>query len=230
MNLLREYIRGIMEAEEAELQATPEVQPESIIYCDMDGVLVDFQTSTIDLVSALVSGKHVPGIYPDKSYLRLLGKIKAELGDDFVVSSGADLDLKPVRNFMFLVIGTDPARFYASLPPLDDAISQLWPFINGTGHGVKLLTAGVRGLPGTGTSEEGKTRWAMENLKPNPSAVIEAPATQKVEFAITAGIPHILIDDKASTVRAWDEAGGIAILHTPGGSSATIARLQELGL
>jgi hypothetical protein len=230
MNLLREYIRGIMEAEETELQATPEVHPESIIYCDMDGVLVDFQTSTIDLVNTLISGEPVPGIYPDKNYLRLLGKIEDELGADFVVSSGTDLSLKPVRNFMFHVIGMDPGGFYASLPPLEDGVNQLWPFINGTGNTVKLLTAGVKGRGGGRTSKEGKTMWAMENLSPSPSEVIETPATQKSESAEAGGIPHILIDDKASTIQSWNDKGGIGILHVPGGSSATIARLQELGL
>ena len=230
MKLLREYIRGIMEAEEAELQATPEVQPESIIYCDMDGVLVDFQTSTIDLVNTLVSGETVPGIYPDKKYSRFLRKIEEELGPTFEVSSGTDLSLKPVRNFMFYVIGMDPGGFYSSLPPLEDGVNQLWPFINGTGNTVKLLTAGV-GRRGAGsTSKEGKTMWAMENLSPSPSEVIETPATQKSESAEVGGIPHILIDDKASTIKSWNAKGGIGILHTPGGSSATIARLQELGL
>jgi hypothetical protein len=230
MNLLREYVRGIMEAEEAELQVTPEVQDGTIIYCDMDGVLVDFQTSTIDLVNTLVSGEPVPGIYPDKKFSRLLQKIEEELGPTFEVSSDTDLSLKPVRNFMFYVIGMDPGGFYSSLPALEDGVNQLWPFINGTGNTVKLLTAGVKGRGDTSTSKEGKTMWAMENLSPSPSEVIETPATQKSESAEAGGIPHILIDDKAATIKSWNAMGGIGILHTPGGSSATIAKLQELGL
>jgi hypothetical protein len=230
MKLLREYIRGIMEAEVTEHQATPEVQDGTIIYCDMDGVLVDFQTSTIDLVNTLVSGEPVPGIYPDKKYSHLLGKIGEELGPTFEVSSDTDLSLKPVRNFMFHVIGMDPGGFYASLPPLEDGVNQLWPFINGTGHTVQLLTAGVKNRTGTRTSKEGKTMWAMENLKPSPSAVIETPAVQKAESAEAGGIPHILIDDKSSTIQSWNDKGGIGILHVPGGSSATIARLQDMGL
>ena len=162
--------------------------------------------------------------------MRLLGKIEDDLGPDFVVSSGVDLSLKPVRNFMFYVVGIDPGGFYASLLPLEDGVNQLWPFINGTGHAVKLLTAGVKGRPGTRTSKEGKTMWAMENLNPKPTAVIETAAAQKAASAEKGGIPHILIDDKASTIQAWNTAGGIGILHLPGGSSATITRLEELGL
>jgi len=206
------------------------IGPESEIYCDMDGVLVDFEASTIDLVHTLISGEHVPGIYPDKRYTYLLEKIKEELGPTFEVSSGADLNLKPVRTFMFYVIKMDPGGFYASLPPLEDGVNQLWPFINGTGNTIKLLTAGVKGHGGASTSKEGKTMWAMENLNPSPSEVIETRAIQKSEYAEAGGIPHVLIDDKASTIQSWNDKGGIGILHTPGGSSKTIARLQEFGL
>ena len=72
--------------------------------------------------------------------------------------------------------------------------------------------------------------WAMENLNPSPSEVIETRAIQKSEYAEAGGIPHVLIDDKASTIQSWNDKGGIGILHTPGGSSKTIARLQEFGL
>ena len=203
----------------------------AVIYCDMDGVLVDFQASAIDLVNMLLSGEPVPGIYPDKNYLRLLGKIKDELGPDFVVSSGADLNLKPIRNFMFWVIGIDPGGFYASLLPLEDGVNQLWPFINKTGHAVKLLTAGVKGRSwDTSTSKEGKTTWAMETLSPPPQEVILIPARQKSEFAITGDTANVLIDDKMSTINSWNDAGGVGILHIPGNSGRTIQKLQQLGV
>ena len=41
---------------------------------------------------------------------------------------------------------------------------------------------------------------------------------------------NIIIDDKASTVKAWNDAGGIGILHTPGGSASTIRQLRDLGI
>ena len=72
--------------------------------------------------------------------------------------------------------------------------------------------------------------WAMENLDPTPVEVILSPASQKAGSATSRGVPNVLVDDKASTIQAWNDAGGIGILHTPGGSSSTIAKLQELGL
>ena len=47
MNLLREYIKEVMET-------TPQLQPGSQIFCDMDGVLVDFETAVIALLSSLL--------------------------------------------------------------------------------------------------------------------------------------------------------------------------------
>jgi hypothetical protein len=226
--MLRKIIENLIEDEMTETKLT--VQSESIIYCDMDGVLVDFENSTVELVNQLLAGEPVPGVYPDKKYFRLLRKVEEELGPDFELSSGSDLSIKSVRNFMFYVISIDPGGFYGSLPPLDDGVNQLWPYLNGTGHSVKLLTAGVSGKPGSSTSEEGKRAWAMENLKPPPGEVIQTPAKQKSESALTGDVPHVLIDDKNSTIQSWNDTGGIGILHIPGGSASTIAQLREIGL
>ena len=60
--------------------------------------------------------------------------------------------------------------------------------------------------------------------------IIIIPAKNKKEYAVTAGIPNILIDDKPSTVQAWNSAGGIGILHQPGRSAATVSELIRMGL
>ena len=52
MSLLREYIREVLEAE-----VKPQVQPESQIFCDMDGVLVDFETAVVAMVNRLLDGE-----------------------------------------------------------------------------------------------------------------------------------------------------------------------------
>ena len=79
-------------------------------------------------------------------------------------------------------------------------------------------------------SLEGKTAWVEEWLTPQPSEIIITPAVQKIQFATSNGIPNIIIDDRKSTVDSWNSAGGIGILHAPGGSASTIEKLKELGL
>ena len=223
MNLLRRYIRSLL------IEATiPDVHPESIIFCDMDGVLVDFDTATVSLINSRIDEGELTD--QGKTYRKTLRRMQREMGPDWRAKSRSDLDIKPVRNFMFAVISQNPGDFFGSLPPLHDGVNMLWPYITATGHAVKLLTAGVPGKPEMSTSEEGKKIWAIENLNPPPAEVILSPSRQKAEFARAGGVPNILIDDKVVTVQSWDNAGGIGILHVPGGSAATIARLQELGL
>jgi hypothetical protein len=223
MKLLREYIRRLL----IETGGTmPQVQPGSVIYCDMDGVLVNFEAGAVSLINSALDGEYDLGRGASKT----LRKLRTALGEDWRAQSRADLNIKPVRNFMFAMISEDPGGFFGALSPLADGVNQLWPYLNSTGHTVKLLTAGVPGKLGMPTAGEGKEMWAMENLDPPPQEVILSPASQKAGSAISGGAPNVLIDDKVSTIQTWNDAGGIGVLHTPGGSSATIERLQELGL
>jgi len=228
VNLLREYVRRLVEEDKLEEKRT--VAPSSIIYCDMDGVLVDFETGTVELLNRLLDDPQALDSTAGKTYHKTLRKLHNELGTEWRLRGRPDMNIKPVRNFMFAVISENPGKFFGSLSPLADGVGELWSFLNSTGHAVKLLTAGVPGRQEAPTSEQGKKMWAVENLSPPPEDVILRPAAQKVEFATSAGVPNVLIDDKVSTVQAWNDAKGIGVLHIPGGSSATIARLQELGL
>ena len=223
--LIREYIREVLEPEPIS------VQPASQIFCDMDGVLVNFESAVVDLVNKILDTGEIPGVPSTKGHRKRLGWLRRELGTEWRAASRPDLDIKPVRNMMFSAIGMNPGPVFASMPPWPDALSELWPYITSTGHTVNILSAPIRAREGaSSTAGEGKTAWVEEWLKPQPSDIIITPATQKVGFATTGEVPNILIDDKKSTIDSWNAAGGIGILHFPGGSSDTISKLRELGL
>jgi hypothetical protein len=225
MNLLREYIREVIEQ-------PIRVTPASQVFCDMDGVLVNFEEAVVDLVNKLLDGGRVLGAEESsKGYRKKLRKLQDELGPDWRAKSRPDLDIKVVRNFMMSAIGSNPGPIFAEMKPWQDALQVLWPFLISTGRRVTILSAPIRGREGAAmTAEEGKELWVSQWLSPSPAGVVMSPAREKQRYATTNDVPNVLIDDKLSTIEAWNAAGGIGVYHKPGGSSATVRELQELGL
>jgi tRNA nucleotidyltransferase/poly(A) polymerase len=207
----------------------------SIIYCDMDGVLVDFQEGALKTCVSILDGTFGgEWVSTSKTMRKSISEINKKYGRDWRPTTSQDLNLAPVRSLMFSAISFAPGDFFASLGPFNDAITTLWPYLNDTGLTVNILSApvGVRKSNDTpvASAGDGKMAWANNYLSPQPSEVIIRPARQKHQFAITrTGIPNILIDDKLSTINSWNDSGGIGILHEPGNSRKTIAKLKELG-
>lgn len=104
----------------------PSISSESVIYCDMDGVLVDFETGTVELLNSILDGDDVKWVTRDgKSIQKALRRLHRELGTEWRAVGRTDLDIKPVRNFMFAVVKDSPGIFYGSLPQLKDSIPRL---------------------------------------------------------------------------------------------------------
>jgi hypothetical protein len=222
-SLLRETIRRIIREGSGDFGA---------IYCDMDGVLVDFESGAVELVSQILDGSADP-IWTEssKSMAKNIDRVKAEMGESWRPESGHDLDVKGARQLMMSAISSAPGKFFESLAPLDDGINDLWPFLNSLGLPVHVLSAPVRGREGTGTAEEGKKRWIERHLDPQPESVIIVDAKDKQNWAVRDDVPNILVDDKGSTIESWNTRGGLGILHIPRDSARSIDEIrQKLGL
>jgi len=223
MELLRKYIK--------ELIAETAYSPQSQIFCDMDGVLVNFEARLVEYLNSLLDGCSLIGVEPSAGHMKRMRKVQNTLGHDWRAQNRADLDIKIVRNFMMGSLGANPGPVFASMQPWPDAIADLWPYLTSRGLTVNILSAPIQARPGAAmTAEEGKTFWVKNHLRPQPTDIILTPAKSKVDYATTDGIPNILIDDKASTVESWNGSGGLGILHMPGNSTRTIAILKEIGL
>jgi len=195
----------------------------------MDGVVVDFVSTAIaDVNKFLDNASSVEREFLSVGQARAYRKVLKELGPDFRASTEDDLQLKSIRNLSFFLIGRDPGAWFSKLGKQADGVELLWPFLTTRGRTVRLLTAGVPHRKGT-SSESGKKAWAT-CLVPAAKELICTRAAAKQNYATTDGVPNVLIDDKARTIKEWNEAGGIGILHVTGESKDTITRLKKLGL
>lgn len=199
------------------------------IYCDMDGVIADFNTGVVlkmnEYLNFAASGGHIDS----KSLRKGISKVMTAFGSDFRIPVGSDIDaVKLIKRLKYSVVVQDPGQFFYSLPKLIDGTDILWPFITSLGLTVNILSAPIRSTKGM-PAEQGKIMWVQENLTPQPIDIVIVPADEKQNYAISpTGAPNILIDDKEETILQWNARGGIGILHVTGDSQQTIQQLQAI--
>ena len=192
------------------------------IYCDMDGVLVDFVVGVLPLINRDIADTSIPDRKPTGGMSRM-GKLRRkmeELGISEItmghISKGKE-KMRPAISYMISVVGNDMG-WWANLPWMPDG-RELWAFIEP--HNPTILTT-----PMGENSEEGKRIWVENNLDISRERVIMAPNPPgKSGWAES---DRILIDDFYDTnIIPWKAAGGIPVYHTS--AAQTIQMLKELG-
>ena len=210
MKLLIENFQAFINEQEGKLPQ---------IYCDMDGVLVDFEQGVVNQIN-----KDLQMIrqMEDIKNLVKIQKALSSLGRDEVVLDdmrGKSATSKPVRDYMYGRVGND-ADFWARLPWMPNG-KELWDFI--APYEPFILTS-----PMEKGAEIGKAFWIDENLRPLPDKVFMS--REKYNWALDEnGEPSILIDDWSENTVPWAKKGGIAIQHVNAGTATTIATLKKLG-
>ena len=159
------------------------IQP-YVIYCDMDGVLCDFDQGYKDLTGESTDEANAKG----KSYFWKLFKESVGKNEkDF----WATLPWQPGGKELWNYIQQYSPNIL-SAPTIDFSLpqdQQLNPEFN--------------------QAIQGKKMWITSNLS-NVNEEIFVPASQKSSFATAK---HILIDDMLKNTESWKAAGGKAILH-----------------
>jgi hypothetical protein len=108
--------------------------------------------------------------------------------------------------------------FYTNLPWTSDG-KELWSYIKDLNP--TILTAAPKGS----WAEKQKRKWVDRELGEHVPMIV---STRKYEHCPPTTIPAILIDDKMIHCQAWEDAGGIAVLHQT--ARDTIEHLQDLGI
>ena len=182
------------------------------IYCDMDGVLVDFEKGVVEAINRDINDETI-----ETKEMRRLRRELGTIARDAI--SLADIDkhtqprtniIRAARNYMYRRYGED-VEFWANLPWTEDG-PELWNYISQ--FGPYILTAPM----GEG-SQTGKRMWIEKNLNPAPEKVFISH--EKYEWATTDGRPNVLIDDFITNTEPWLKSDGIAILHTNTADSIT---------
>lgn len=187
------------------------------IYCDMDGVLVDFVKGAVDQINqdiknTMLATKELEAL---REKLKQMNKPSIEEKDLHINSSMA---LEEARVYMYKRLAGD-RKWWAELPWMPDG-KRLWNFIKK--YDPHILTTPMKNK----ASEEGKLIWVEYNLGIPRGRVLFSH--NKFEHAKDGENPNILIDDfLKKNIVPYQEAGGIGIHHTS--SDLSIAELKKLG-
>jgi len=163
------------------------IRPYSI-YCDMDGVLCNFDQGYADLTDMSTQEANAVG----KSYFWELFREKLEEKNIKEKDFWANLKWQPGGKELWSHIQQYTPNILSS-PAVDFSLpydEQLSPEKN--------------------QAIQGKKEWISRNLS-SVGEEIFVPAPQKATYA---GPKNILIDDMEKNTDAWKASGGKAILHT----------------
>ena len=129
-----------------------------------------------------------------------------------------------MKKFWDLIDEENKVKFWTGIPLMPGA-KELVDYISQ--YDYEILTApSVRKQ-----SKLGKIVWLRKihaDLFPNTPKVNFKPAKEKHQIKSTLTKSDILIDDKASTINNWNNAGGTGILHTT--STNTIQQLKKINI
>jgi len=174
------------------------------IYCDMDGVLVDFENGVVKAINEELSKKEPKKPKKVKKIYDEIGYRSITIND---IKKFTDTSVKSVRNYMYALV-QDDVNFWAKLEWAEGG-QDLWNYIKK--FNPYILTAPMDKLGESG-SADGKILWVQKHLgKEFADRVIFEH--DKWKYARDGDNPNILIDDFESKIKPWKKAKGIGIHH-----------------
>jgi hypothetical protein len=112
------------------------------------------------------------------------------------------------------------AGLFFDLPPMND-MRTLVDYVKGTGIDWEILSCS--GEQNRDKVAKDKFKWIRKHVDIDVLVTCTLKGKEKAVFARPS---YVLIDDKASNITAWQDAGGIGIYHT--NAKWTIEHLKKL--
>ncbi len=193
------------------------------VYCDMDGVLVDFEYSAVDKINETLKDPTHPLTHLSEIVINELGRDYISLAD---LKKGRHLSSSiAVRNLMQPLL-EDDEEWWANLPYLPEG-KKIWNVISQFNPEPIILTSPMD-QNGKKGSLEGKKRWIKANLKLDTTVEVIF-SHDKYEYATKDGKATVLIDDYEKNVRLFKDHGGFIIHHVNSAKNSlkSLAALEE---
>ena len=187
------------------------------IYCDMDGVLCNFEKGVVEAINRELSSNNPKNPELAAAVIKDLGRNYINVEEIQKFSPGKS---GTATTYMYHLVHDD-VDFWANLE-WQPGGKQLWAYIRQ--YNPDILTSPMD-KKGHNESLEGKLIWVEKNLGLSHDKVNFAH--DKWKYAQSEdGKPSVLIDDFETKVKPFTEAGGIGILHL--GARNTIKILELL--
>jgi len=191
------------------------------LYCDMDGVLVDFGAGALALVNGALEE---PAAYEGCEEYKALQARLAERGRDRVTITDlekaeyrgleAEEVIPEARWLMKQLIFEQGPEWWENLPWTPNG-KELWAGL--LKYNPTILSAPMAGATGC---EQGKLAWVRKNLGEVPVVL------EDEKFHYAEG--NVLVDDFIFNTVPWKEHGGEPVLHRDENVEASLARVAEL--
>lgn len=188
------------------------------IFCDMDGVLVNFEDAAVDKINKELAK-------PNPPIKKVADKIKKELGRDYVLVSDLERNSptksKNVTNYMYKLL-EDDEDFWANLEWMPKG-KELWESI----EGVKpyILTTPMNKVG----SMSGKLKWVQKNIGfDNVKGFILSSEKEKYAQNDNALKINVLIDDFLQNIEPWIQHGGVGLKYNFKELEEVLEKLEQL--
>jgi len=193
------------------------------IYCDMDGVLVDFEPNTKNLINQTIKDvfknlDELSQLTPDnknpqyKRYKLTRKMVEKDLNGDWTARVD-NLEGKKIRPLMYFLLERDK-DFWSNLPWAPGG-KELWDFIETYEPIILSSPVGKKSIIG-------KREWCQRELGLSGDRVIVVP-DKGINIGTKIGI---LIDDRDKPLSQFN---GIKIKYLTGQPQSAIRQLKDLG-